>query len=202
MSARPVLPSTKSKSVGTPKCPQLAPRRPNFAAQWPARMYPCRRFALVPANDDARLGASAVRYAFTVGLFHFIQLAGFDRRTAFLDTTGSGERTNLRQHTGRGRKRRSRLSGKARRIAQVLPSRSRMNGRDGILAPDARTLRYPLTIVDRRPARPERSRMDCNRLPRRAGRPPRRRFRLGRRRTPWGRLRCFAGWDWKACSRR
>jgi hypothetical protein len=63
-------------------------RRPNFAAQWPARMCPYGRFALVLANDDARLGASAVRYSFTVGLLHSFQLAGFDRRTGFLDTTG------------------------------------------------------------------------------------------------------------------
>src|SRR5450631_337466 len=88
MSARPVLPCTKVESVGTPKCPQLAPRGPNFAAQWPARMYPYRCFALVLADDDARLGASAVRYSFTVGLFHSFQLAGFDRRTDFSDTKG------------------------------------------------------------------------------------------------------------------
>src|SRR5664279_6543922 len=86
MSARPVLPCTKVESVGTPKCPQLAPRGPNFAAQWPARMYPYRCFALVLADDDARLGASAVRYSFTVGLFHSFQLAGLDRRTDFPDT--------------------------------------------------------------------------------------------------------------------
>ena len=41
----------------------------SLAAQWPARMYPCRRFALVLANDDARLGASAVRYPFTARTF-------------------------------------------------------------------------------------------------------------------------------------
>ena len=51
-------------------------------------MYPYRRFALVLTNDGARLGASAVRYSFTVGLFHSFQLAGFDRRTGFRDTTG------------------------------------------------------------------------------------------------------------------
>jgi hypothetical protein len=47
-----------------------------FAAQYPARTHPCRRFALILANDDARLGASAIRYFFTVGLFHSFQLAG------------------------------------------------------------------------------------------------------------------------------
>jgi hypothetical protein len=88
MPAHPVLPSTKLESVGSLKCPQLAPRSANFAAQCPARMYPCRRFALVLANDDARLGASAVRYSFTVGLFHSFQLTGFDRRTHFWHKTG------------------------------------------------------------------------------------------------------------------
>jgi hypothetical protein len=52
-------------------------------------MYPYRCFALVLADDDARLGASAVRYSFTVGLFHSFQLAGFDRRTDISDTTAS-----------------------------------------------------------------------------------------------------------------
>jgi alpha-tubulin suppressor-like RCC1 family protein len=85
LSAHTVLPSTKLKSVGTPKCPQLAPRGPIFTAQWPARMYPCRRFALVLTNVDARLGASAVCYSFTVGLFHSFQLTGFDRRSEYLD---------------------------------------------------------------------------------------------------------------------
>src|ERR1019366_5459464 len=93
MSARPVLPCTKVESVGTPKCPQLAPRGPNFAAQWPARMYPYRCFALVLADADARLGASAGRYSFTVGLFHSFQLAGFDRRTGFSDTKGANIRS-------------------------------------------------------------------------------------------------------------
>ena len=90
MSARPVLSSTKLESVGTLKCPWLTPRGANFEAQWPARMYPCRRFALVLTNDDARLGASVVRYSFTVGLLHSFQLTGFDRRTDFLDTAGIG----------------------------------------------------------------------------------------------------------------
>ena len=39
-------------------------------------LHPCRRFALALADDDARLGASAIRYFFTVGLFHSFQLAG------------------------------------------------------------------------------------------------------------------------------
>ena len=90
LSACPVLPSTKMESVGSLKCPWLTPRGANFAAQWPARMYPCRRFVLVLADDDARLGASVVRYSFTVGLFHSFQLAGFDRRTHFWHKTASG----------------------------------------------------------------------------------------------------------------
>jgi hypothetical protein len=75
------------ESVGSLKSPQLAPQGANFAAQWPARMYPYRRFDLVLADEDARLGASAVRYSFTVGLFHSFQLTGFDRRTHFSHRT-------------------------------------------------------------------------------------------------------------------
>ena len=87
VSARPVSPSTKLESVGSLKSPQLAPRGADFAAQWPARMYPYRRFAIVLAVDDARLGASAVRYSFTVRLFHSFQLTDFDRRTQFRHRT-------------------------------------------------------------------------------------------------------------------
>jgi hypothetical protein len=71
-----MLPSAISYSVGTPKDPRLAPWGMYFAAQYPARPYPYRRFAIALADDDARLGASAVRYSFTVGLFHSFQLAG------------------------------------------------------------------------------------------------------------------------------
>ena len=88
MSALAVLPSTKIKSVGTPKCPQLALRGPNFTAQWPVRMDPCRRFAVALTNDDARLGATVVRYSFNVGLLHSFHLTGFGRRTDLSDRTG------------------------------------------------------------------------------------------------------------------
>jgi len=47
-----------------------------FAAQYPARTYPCRRFAVALADANARLGAGTVRYSFTAGLFHSFQLAG------------------------------------------------------------------------------------------------------------------------------
>ena len=84
-----MLPSTKPDGVGTPKCPLLSQRGAIFTAQWPARMVPYRRFAVVLTNAGARLGARVGRYSFTVGLFHSFQLAGFDRRTEFLDSTGS-----------------------------------------------------------------------------------------------------------------
>jgi hypothetical protein len=52
-----------------------------FAAPWLACALPCRRFACTLASADARLGADADRYAFTVGDFHLLLFAGFDRRT-------------------------------------------------------------------------------------------------------------------------
>ena len=58
-----------SNNVGTRDC------RP-FAAQWPACTLPCRRFAGTLAGTDARLGASVVRYPFTVEDFHLLLLAG------------------------------------------------------------------------------------------------------------------------------
>ena len=50
-------------------------------------MYPYRRFASVLADVDARFGASAVRYSFTVGRFHSFQLA---------DSTGALTKWTLR----------------------------------------------------------------------------------------------------------
>jgi hypothetical protein len=47
-----------------------------FAAQWPACTIPCRRFVCIPAEADARLGASVGRYSFTVEGFHLLLLAG------------------------------------------------------------------------------------------------------------------------------
>jgi hypothetical protein len=45
MAAAPVLPSASLHGLGTPDDPQLAPRGMDFAAQYPARAYPCQRFA-------------------------------------------------------------------------------------------------------------------------------------------------------------
>jgi hypothetical protein len=53
MAAHPVLPSAYLHSVGTPEYPELAPRGMDFAAQYPARAYPCQRFAADLAIDDA-----------------------------------------------------------------------------------------------------------------------------------------------------
>jgi len=48
----------------------------DFVAQWLAYAYPCRRFATTLTEDDARLGASVVRYSFTVMDLHHLLLAG------------------------------------------------------------------------------------------------------------------------------
>ena len=48
----------------------------SFAAQYLARTLPCRRFAAALAGGDARLGAGADRYSFTVTDFHRLLLAG------------------------------------------------------------------------------------------------------------------------------
>ena len=52
-----------------------------FAAPWLAYALPYRRFADTLAGASARLGAGAGRYSFTVGDFHLLLFAGFDRRT-------------------------------------------------------------------------------------------------------------------------
>jgi hypothetical protein len=53
-----------------------APGLYSFAAQWLACVLPYRRFAVILANDNARLGAGVVRYSFTVSGFHRLLLAG------------------------------------------------------------------------------------------------------------------------------
>jgi hypothetical protein len=52
-----------------------------FAAQWLACALPCRRFALILADEDARLGAEVGRYAFLVMDLHHLLPAGLSRRT-------------------------------------------------------------------------------------------------------------------------
>jgi hypothetical protein len=47
-----------------------------FAALWLACARPCRRFADVLANADARLGVDADRYSFIVADFHHLLFAG------------------------------------------------------------------------------------------------------------------------------
>jgi hypothetical protein len=47
-----------------------------FAAQWLACALPCRRFTPVLADNGARLGADAARYAFIALDFHQLLLAG------------------------------------------------------------------------------------------------------------------------------
>src|SRR4051794_7192350 len=52
-----------------------------FAAPWLAYALPYRRFADILAGANARLGADADRYSFTVVDLHLLLFAGFDRRT-------------------------------------------------------------------------------------------------------------------------
>ena len=52
-----------------------------FAAQWLAYALPYRRFADTLADANARLGADADRYSFTVVDLHHLLLAGLCRRT-------------------------------------------------------------------------------------------------------------------------
>jgi len=47
-----------------------------FAAQWLAYVLPYRRFVDTLASANARLGAGADRYSFTVADFHLLLLAG------------------------------------------------------------------------------------------------------------------------------
>ncbi len=47
-----------------------------FAAQWLACALPCRRFAVILADVNARLGAKVGRYAFLVVDSHHLLLAG------------------------------------------------------------------------------------------------------------------------------
>jgi hypothetical protein len=56
-------------SVGTPN-------KITFAAQWLACTIPCRRFANILTNVNARLGANADRYSFIAADFHRLLLAG------------------------------------------------------------------------------------------------------------------------------
>jgi len=67
-----------------------------FAAPWLAYVLPYRRFAATLASGNARLGAGADRYSFTVVDLHLLLSAGLCRRTRILDlrnsqtTSGSG----------------------------------------------------------------------------------------------------------------
>ena len=52
-----------------------------FAARWLAYALPYQRFADILAGVNARLGADADRYSFTVVDLHHLLFVGFDRRT-------------------------------------------------------------------------------------------------------------------------
>ena len=51
--AAPVWPSAYLHSLGTPDHPQLSPRGMYYAARYPARAYPCQRFAHTLTNVHA-----------------------------------------------------------------------------------------------------------------------------------------------------
>ena len=66
--AHPRVAFRRDKSVGVPI--------DNFAAQWLAYAFPCRRFVFGLATENARLGAGADRYSFTAVDLHHLLLAG------------------------------------------------------------------------------------------------------------------------------
>ena len=59
-------------------------------------MLPCRRFAVILADANARLGANADCYSFIAVDFHHLLFAGFYRRTGLLDLCTSVERRQVR----------------------------------------------------------------------------------------------------------
>ena len=77
-SARDVAPTVLPSVILTTSAPRLIQA---FAAPWLAHALPYRRFADTLAGANARLGADVDRYSFTVGDFHLLLFAGFDRRT-------------------------------------------------------------------------------------------------------------------------
>jgi len=88
MPGSPTTPGRTSARAGAPV--RVAFRVPNgvgtrdcctVAARWLACALPCRRFAVTLAGADARLGADADRYSFTVVDFHHLLPAGLCRRT-------------------------------------------------------------------------------------------------------------------------
>jgi hypothetical protein len=73
-----MLPSVKT-NTSAPESIQV------FAAQWLACVLPCRRFDVTLTSADARLGAGAGRYPFTVVDLHLLLLAGFAGAPKFLN---------------------------------------------------------------------------------------------------------------------
>lgn len=53
LATHPVLPSAYSYCVGTPEDLGIAPEGMDFAAEYPARTFPCQRFAPALAGNDA-----------------------------------------------------------------------------------------------------------------------------------------------------
>ena len=66
--AHPRVAFRRDKSVGVPI--------DNFAAQWLAYAFPCRRFVSGLATENARLGVGADRYSFTAVDLRHLLLAG------------------------------------------------------------------------------------------------------------------------------
>jgi len=67
-------PSASPYSVGVPE-------EGTYAAEYPARTFPCQRFDAALASSSAWLGADVGRYFTFVWLLHSLHLAGFNRRT-------------------------------------------------------------------------------------------------------------------------
>jgi hypothetical protein len=53
MAAAPVLPSARLHGLGTPDDPQPSPRGMDYAAQYPACLFPYQRFAHALTNVHA-----------------------------------------------------------------------------------------------------------------------------------------------------
>jgi hypothetical protein len=61
-----------------------APDGITIAARWLACAHPCRRFAPVLADRDARLGADVVRYSFIAEDSHLLPPAGLPAHTRII----------------------------------------------------------------------------------------------------------------------
>ena len=73
-----------------------------FAAQWLAYTLPCRRFAVILAEDCARIGGDVGCYSFIAVDSHHILLAGLPAHSLALQPTGSLSRPRRPLSRGSG----------------------------------------------------------------------------------------------------